>query len=58
MKPSEVSRRLSVLFQHREPVLLAGSPGVGKSDLVSQACEPELISATIRAIAQNGGHDA
>ena len=39
MKPSVVSQRLSTLIGARLPVLLVGAPGVGKSDLVAQACE-------------------
>jgi hypothetical protein len=39
MKPSDVSRRLARLIPARMPVLLAGPPGVGKSDLVMAAAE-------------------
>jgi MoxR-like ATPase len=38
MKPSDVSSRLARLIPARLPVLLVGPPGVGKSDVVSQAC--------------------
>jgi len=37
MRPAAVSRYLAEAIKHRDPVLLVGSPGVGKSDLVEQA---------------------
>jgi len=39
MRPSEVSEVLSRTIPARLPVLLAGAPGIGKTDLVSQAAE-------------------
>lgn len=38
MKPSLVSKVIATLLPARENVLLTGAPGVGKSDLVAQAC--------------------
>lgn len=39
LKPSEVSRVLKGILGVRKPVLIVGAPGVGKSELVGQACE-------------------
>lgn len=39
MKPSGVSHILTRLIPERLPVLLAGAPGIGKTDLVRQAAE-------------------
>jgi hypothetical protein len=39
MRPSVVSALLARAIAHREPVMLVGAPGVGKSDLVSQAAD-------------------
>jgi len=39
MKPSQVSQVLLVLFRAGKPVLLTGQPGIGKTDLVTQASE-------------------
>lgn len=37
MRISEAATLLGVAIEHREPVLLVGSPGIGKTDLVQQA---------------------
>ena len=39
MKPTKVSEVLARLIPERLPVLLAGAPGIGKTDLVAQAAE-------------------
>ena len=39
MRPSAVSALLAQAIAHREPVMLVGAPGVGKSDLVGQAAD-------------------
>ena len=39
MKPSTLATFLATALQHRKKVLIKGKPGVGKSDLVAQACE-------------------
>lgn len=39
MKPSELSSVLQDLIINKEPMLLVGAPGVGKTDIVKQVCE-------------------
>jgi hypothetical protein len=39
MKPSELSSTLEFCIKNHYPVLIAGSPGIGKSDIVTKACE-------------------
>lgn len=39
MKPSQLSSLLAVAIQAREPVLITGAPGIGKSDIVAQAAQ-------------------
>ena len=39
MKPSELTSALEFSIKNHYPVLITGSPGIGKSDIVSQACE-------------------
>ena len=38
MRPSQPRSLLVHSFKHRRKVLVKGAPGVGKSDIVSQAC--------------------
>lgn len=38
MKPSQLSELLSKTIQARLPVLIKGAPGIGKTDIVTQAC--------------------
>ena len=39
MKPKDLSRLLSRTIAAQLPVLIKGAPGVGKTDIVTQACE-------------------
>lgn len=39
MKPSELSNFLSTTLQARLPILIKGAPGIGKTDIVKQACK-------------------
>ena len=39
MKPSQLSAVLEVAINNRHPLLIAGPPGIGKSDIVAQCCE-------------------
>lgn len=39
MRPSELKQLLAFSIQNRASILIKGSPGIGKSDLVAQACE-------------------
>lgn len=39
MKPKDLKRFLSFAFSNRENVLIKGKPGIGKSDIVAQACK-------------------
>jgi len=39
MKPSKLKSNLARLFNEGEPVLIVGEPGLGKTDVVEQACE-------------------
>ncbi len=39
MKPSDLSNLLSQAIPARMPVLIKGAPGVGKTDIVTQACQ-------------------
>jgi hypothetical protein len=39
MRPKELSRFLSFAFSKREPVLIKGKPGIGKSDIVASAAK-------------------
>jgi len=47
MKPSEVSKRLACLVPARLPVLLVGPPGVGKSEVVAQACAAANVQCEV-----------
>jgi hypothetical protein len=38
MKASQLNKLLAVTIPARLPVLIKGAPGVGKSDIVAQAC--------------------
>jgi hypothetical protein len=38
MKPSELSAFLSTTLNARLPILLKGAPGIGKTDIIKQAC--------------------
>ncbi len=38
MKPSELSTLLQKTLHARLPVLIKGAPGIGKTDIVKQAC--------------------
>ena len=38
MRPNELTQLLTVSINNRLPVLIKGAPGIGKSDLVDQAC--------------------
>ena len=38
MKPSELQRLLTTAFRHRLKVLIKGAPGIGKTEIVAQAC--------------------
>jgi len=39
MKPKDLSKLLTQTIPSRLPVLIKGAPGVGKTDIVTQACE-------------------
>ena len=39
MRPTELLTFLSAAIEARLPVLITGAPGVGKSDIIAQACE-------------------
>lgn len=39
MKPKELRRFLSFTITNKENVLIKGKPGIGKSDIVAQACQ-------------------
>lgn len=39
LKPSDVARVLKGVIGIRKPLLIVGAPGVGKSDVVAQACD-------------------
>lgn len=39
MKPSQLAQLLSNTIPNKAPVLITGAPGVGKSDIVAQACQ-------------------
>lgn len=39
MKPSQVAKCLVVAIKNRQPIMLSGRPGVGKTELVKQAAE-------------------
>jgi hypothetical protein len=39
MRPSQLSSLLATSFKHRRKVLIKGAPGIGKSDIVGQACD-------------------
>jgi hypothetical protein len=36
MTPKEISKNITKLISHREPVLLVGEPGLGKTDVITQ----------------------
>ena len=38
MRMNEIARRLKILLKNKRPFLLTGSPGLGKTDAVVQAC--------------------
>ena len=38
MTPSQLTDFLQFAIKHKEPVLIKGAPGVGKSDIVAKAC--------------------
>jgi len=38
MKPSDLALTLEKCFKEHKPVLIKGAPGIGKSDIVEQAC--------------------
>ena len=38
MKPSQLYKLLSRTIPAKLPVLIKGAPGIGKTDIVSQAC--------------------
>ena len=39
MRPRDLSNLLAIAFKHHRKVLIKGAPGIGKTDLVSQACD-------------------
>jgi hypothetical protein len=39
MKPSDLQQVLAATISNRQPVLIKGAPGIGKSDIVAQAAE-------------------
>ncbi len=39
MRPAHLAEYLSYAIQHHYPVLITGAPGIGKSDIVEQACK-------------------
>lgn len=47
MRMKEVSRRVGILLKNKRPFLLTGSPGLGKTDAVKQACEAAGIKLII-----------
>lgn len=47
MKPSELTNLLAQAFKHRRKVLIKGPPGIGKSDLVAQACTAAQVDLQI-----------
>lgn len=46
MKPSELAEYLAFSIENNFPVLITGAPGIGKSDIVEQAC----IKANVKLI--------
>lgn len=43
MRPSQIATALSYLIDANQPVMLHGSPGVGKSDVVRQIAKQRGI---------------
>ena len=41
MKPSDLKQALKLSIKNRLPLLITGSPGIGKTDLVTQAATEE-----------------
>lgn len=39
LNPRQLARFLKIAIEHREPVLIGGMPGVGKTDIVTQAAQ-------------------
>jgi len=55
VRPRQLADILAVTINAREPVLIKGSPGVGKSDIVSEATRAAggaLVSRASRARAK------
>ena len=47
MKPSELATYLTFCIEHRFPVLIKGKPGIGKSDIVTQAANDAKVKLII-----------
>ena len=47
VRPSQLAELLQLAIQIREPVLVTGAPGVGKSDIVYQACAKAGAALTV-----------
>jgi hypothetical protein len=39
MRPKEFAELLKIAIPHKEPILVTGAPGIGKTDIIIQACK-------------------
>lgn len=47
MRPSELATAISFAIENKFPVLVTGSPGIGKTDIIKQCCEKAGVDLII-----------